>query len=166
ETSVPQTPPAAHLLLHRQFRRSPMPNYWKRRLRQRLRPANRLAAPLPNNRPSLNLSQLALSHLRPIRGLQPRPPGSPPAANYTGRIYLMSPSSLSQGRLESVWEVLDQVAGSGNITDTRLVSRQAGVQFTSDLGSGELNIDALLSKFSDATMIALEEGRLRIEWPS
>ncbi len=36
-----------HLLLHRQFRRSPMPNYWKRRLRQRLRPANRLAAPLP-----------------------------------------------------------------------------------------------------------------------
>lgn len=100
------------------------------------------------------------------RGLQPRPPGSPPAANYTGRIYLMSPSSLSQGRLESVWEVLDQVAGSGNITDTSLVSRQAGVQFTPDLGSGELNIDALQSKFSDATIVALEEDRLRIEWPS
>ena len=79
---------------------------------------------------------------------------------------MMSPSSLSQGRLESVWEVLDQVAGSGNITDTRLVSRQAGVQFTSDLGSGELNIDALQSKFSDATMVALEEDRWRIECPS
>ena len=129
-------------------------------------PRRRQNRPLPNNRPSLNLPQLALSHLRPIRGLQPRPPGSPPAANYTGRIYLMSPSSLSQGRLESVWEVLDQVAGSGNITDTRLVSRQAGVQFTSDLGSGELNIDALQSKFSDATIVALEEDRLRIEWPS
>ena len=129
-------------------------------------PRRRQNRPLPNNRPSLNLPQLVLSHLRPIRGLQPRPPGSPPAANYTGRIYLMSPSSLSQGRLESVWEVLDQVAGSGNITDTRLVSRQAGVQFTPDLGVGELNIDALQSKFSDATMVALEEGRLRIEWPS
>jgi len=36
-----------HLLLHRRFRRSPMPNYWKRRSRQRLRPASRLAAALP-----------------------------------------------------------------------------------------------------------------------
>ena len=61
---------------------------------------------------------------------------------------------------------MDQVAGSGNITDTSLVSRQAGVQFTLDLGSGELNIDALQSKFFDATIIALEEDRLRIEWPS
>ena len=81
----------------------------------------------------------------------------------------MSPSSLSLGRLESVWEVLDQVAGSGNITDNRLVSRQADVQFTPDLGSGELNIDALQSKFSDAIdaiIVALEEDRLRIKWPS
>jgi hypothetical protein len=78
----------------------------------------------------------------------------------------MFPSSLSQGRLESVWEVLDQVAGSGNITDTRLVSREAGIQFTLDLGNGELNIDALQSRFSDATIVALEEDRLRIEWPS
>ena len=139
---------------------------WRLPPPNRLCPRRRQNRPLPNNRPSLNLPQLVLSHLRPIRGLQPRPPGSPPAANYTGRIYLMSPSSLSQGRLESVWEVLDQVAGSGNITDTRLVSRQAGVQFTPDLGSGELNIDALQSKFSDATIVALEEDRLRIEWPS
>lgn len=48
----------------------------------------------------------------------PAPVGAPPAATYTGRIYLMFPSSLSQGRLESVWEVLDQVAGTGNITET------------------------------------------------
>ena len=79
---------------------------------------------------------------------------------------MMSPSSLSLGRLESVWEVLDQVAGSGNSIDTHLVSRQADAQFTPDLGSGELNIDALQSKFSDATIVALEEDRLRIEWPS
>lgn len=96
----------------------------------------------------------------------PTPPAAAPATTYTGRIYLMFPSSLGQGRLESVWEVLDQVAGSGNITDTRLVSREAGIQFTLDLGSGELNIEALQNRFTDATIVALEEDRLKIEWPS
>ncbi|MCH2517715.1 MAG: hypothetical protein MK210_05865 [Dehalococcoidia bacterium] len=95
----------------------------------------------------------------------PAPVGAPPAATYTGRIYLMFPSSLSQGRLESVWEVLDQVAGSGNITDTRLISREAGIQFTLDLGNQELNIEALKSKFPDAQVSALEEDRLLIDWP-
>ena len=93
------------------------------------------------------------------------PVGAAPAATYTGRIYLMFPSSLSQGRLESVWEVLDQVAGSGNITDTRLVSREAGIQFTLDLGNHELNIEALKNKFPDAQVSAMEEDRIRIDWP-
>lgn len=77
----------------------------------------------------------------------------------------MFPSSLSQGRLESVWEVLDQVAGSGNITDTRLVSREAGIQFTLDLGNHELNIEALKNEFSHAQVSAMEEDRIRIDWP-
>ena len=77
----------------------------------------------------------------------------------------MFPSSLSQGRLESVWEVLDQVAGSGNITDTRLVSREAGIQFSLDLGNHELNIEALKNEFSDAQVSAMEEDRIRIDWP-
>ena len=77
----------------------------------------------------------------------------------------MFPSSLSQGRLESVWEVLDQVAGSGNITDTRLVSREAGIQFTLDLGNHELNIEALKNEFPDAQVSAMEEDRIRIYWP-
>ena len=77
----------------------------------------------------------------------------------------MFPSSLSQGRLESVWEVLDQVAGNGNITDTRLVSREAGIQFTLDLGNHELNIEALKNEFSDAQVSAMEEDRIRIDWP-
>ena len=77
----------------------------------------------------------------------------------------MFPSSLSQGRLESVWEVLDQVAGNGVITDTRLISREAGIQFTLDLGNQELNIEALKSKFPDAQVSALEEDRLLIDWP-
>ena len=71
----------------------------------------------------------------------------------------MFPSSLSQGRLESVWEVLDQVAGSGNITDTRLVSREAGIQFTLDLGNHELNIEALKNEFPDAQVSAMEEEK-------
>ena len=77
----------------------------------------------------------------------------------------MFPSSLSQGRLESVWEVLDQVAGSGNITDTRLVYREAGIQFTLDLGNHELNIEALKNEFPDAQVSAMEEDRIRIDWP-
>ena len=95
----------------------------------------------------------------------PAPVGAPPAATYTGRIYLMFPSSLSQGRLESVWEVLEQVAGSGKITDTRLLSREAGIQFTLDLGNRELDVEALKSKFPDAQVSALEEDRLSIDWP-
>ena len=95
----------------------------------------------------------------------PAPVGAPPAVTYTGRIYLMFPSSLSQGRLESVWEALDQVAGSGVITDTRLISREAGIQFTLDLGNHELDIEALKSKFPDAQVSAMEEDRLRIDWP-
>ena len=78
----------------------------------------------------------------------------------------MFPSSLIQDRLESVWEDLDQVDGGRNITDTRLVSLEAGMQFTLDLGSSVLNIDALQSRFSEATIVASEADRLRIEWPS
>ncbi len=57
------------------------------------------------------------------------------------------------------------MAGSGNITDTRLISRDAGIQFTLDLGNRELNIEALKSKFPDAQVSAMEEDRLRIDWP-
>ena len=40
------------------------------------------------------------------------------------------------------------------------------MQFTLDLGSSELNIDALQSRFSEATIVASEADRLRIERPS
>ena len=125
-----------------------------------------VAAPPPVEPPVAQAPPQAVPVPAPPEATPPPAPTAAPAATYTGRIYLMFPSSLSQGRLESVWEVLDQVAGSGNITDTRLVSREAGIQFTLDLGNGELNIDALQSRFSDATIVALEEDRLRIEWPS
>jgi hypothetical protein len=103
---------------------------------------------------------------RPAPPAQVEVPSNLPAATYSGRIFLMFPSSLSQGRLESVWEILEQVAGNGNIADTRLVSRDAGIQFTLDMGDNELNIAELRSKIPDAEVVALDEDRLRIDWPS
>ena len=89
-----------------------------------------------------------------------------PAQTYSGRLYLMFPSSLSQGRLETVWEVLDRVAGGGSIADTRLISRDAGIQFTLELGKKVLDVEALLKGFPDAQLVALGEDRLRVDWPS
>jgi len=94
-----------------------------------------------------------------------QPPGSEPAATYTGRLYLMFPSSLSQGRLESVWEVLDQVVGGGAIADTRLISQETGIQFTLDLGSHEIDVDELRMRLPGAQIVALEEDRLWVDWP-
>ena len=94
-----------------------------------------------------------------------KPSGSEPAATYTGRLYLMFPSSLSQGRLESVWEVLDQVAGSGGIADTRLISQESGIQFTLDLGSDEIDVEELRMRLPGAQIVALEEDRLLVDWP-
>ena len=78
----------------------------------------------------------------------------------------MFPSTLSQGRLESIWDILDQVAGSGNIADTRLISRDAGIQFTLDLGDKVLDVEELRRSIPDAQLVALEEDRLRIDWPN
>ena len=94
-----------------------------------------------------------------------QPPGSEPAPTYTGRLYLMFPSSLSQGRLESVWEVLEQVAGGGAIADTRLISQEAGIQFTLDLGSHEIEVEELRMRLPGARISALEEDRLWVDWP-
>ena len=89
-----------------------------------------------------------------------------PPNTYTGRLYLMFPSTLSQGRLESIWDILDQVAGSGKIADTRLISRDAGIQFTLDLGDKVLDVEELRRSIPDAQLVALEEDRLRIDWPN
>ena len=74
---------------------------------------------------ALGLHREAEPVTAPPEGTPSPTPGAGPAATCTGRIYLMFPSSLIQGRLESVWEdldQLDQVDGGRNITDTRLVS--------------------------------------------
>ena len=100
-------------------------------------------------------------------------PGAQPAApepdspaelaqTYSGRLYLMFPSTLSQGRLETVWDILDQL---GAIADTRLISRDAGIQFTLELGNKPMTVEALRKLIPNCQIEALEEDRLRINWP-
>jgi hypothetical protein len=84
---------------------------------------------------------------------------------YSGRVYLMFPSSLGQDELGSVWEILEEVAGSETIVDNRLVSREAGIQFTLDLGEKVLSVEGLKQRMSGAGLQALEEDRLKVDWP-
>ena len=86
--------------------------------------------------------------------------------SYSGRVYLMFPASLDQNQVGSVWEVLDEVAGSGAIVDSRLVSREDGVQFTLDLGNRVLLVDSLKRKMPGVGLTALTADRLKVDWPS
>lgn len=95
-------------------------------------------------------------------------PGGTPSqilpAVYTGRLYLMFPSAISQDGLESVWEVLEEVAGMGAIVDTQLISREAGIQFTVDLGNRQLVVDELRKRMPGSGMTELGADRLKIDW--
>ena len=77
----------------------------------------------------------------------------------------MFPSTLDQDQVGSVWEELDDLAGSGAIVDSRLVSREEGVQFTLELGTKTLTMEALKKKMPGANMTALKEDRLKFDWP-
>ena len=92
-------------------------------------------------------------------------PSTPLPESYSGRIYLMFPATLTQDELESVWDNLEEAAGSGTISDNRLISRQEGVQFTLELGKKELVVERLLKQMPGAGLTALGEDRLRIDWP-
>lgn len=92
-------------------------------------------------------------------------PSIPLPESYSGKIYLMFPSTLDQDQVGSVWEVLDDIMGSGAIVDSRLVSREEGVQFTLELGSKTLTLGAIKKKMPGAEMTALKEDRLKINWP-
>ena len=77
----------------------------------------------------------------------------------------MFPGNLDQDQVGSVWEALDEVAGSGAIVDSRLVSREEGVQFTLELGTKVLELEALKKKRPGAMLTALNEDRLKVDWP-
>ena len=87
------------------------------------------------------------------------------AESYSGRLYLMFPSSLGQNELETVWEVLDEVAGAGAIVDNRLVSQEAGIQFTLELRNKALSIQQLQNRMPGAGLMALGPDRVKVDWP-
>ena len=93
-------------------------------------------------------------------------PSGPVPENYSGRVYLMFPSTLPQDELESVWDILEEVAGPGTISDHQLISRQDGIQFTMQLGNKGLAVEQLRRKMPGANLKALAEDRLRIDLPS
>jgi len=64
----------------------------------------------------------------------------------------------------SVWEVLGDIVGSGAIVDSRLVSREEGVQFALELGSKTLTLEAIKKKIPDTEMTTLKEDSLKINW--
>ena len=77
----------------------------------------------------------------------------------------MFPSPLDQDQIGSVWGVLGDIAGSGAIVDSRLVSREEGVQFALELGSKTLTLEAIKKKIPGTEMTTLKEDRLKINWP-
>ena len=84
--------------------------------------------------------------------------------SYTGRIFLMFSASLSQDSLESVWDFLEEVAGPGSIADMRLISQDAGVQFTLELGAKVLGLDEMRRQAPKAEFVPLADDRLMVNW--
>ena len=46
----------------------------------------------------------------------------------------------------------------------RLVSQDAGVQFTMELGAGEMRLDDLRRRIPNAELVPLAADRLRVNW--
>ena len=86
------------------------------------------------------------------------------SATYTGRLYLMFPSSLGQEEIRSVWAILESIV-AGSIVENRLVSRAAGIQFTLDPGSKEFALEQLRNRMPGAKLEALGADRLKVDWP-
>jgi hypothetical protein len=83
---------------------------------------------------------------------------------YTGRLYVMFPSTLGQDDIGSIWEILENMV-AGSIVENRLISREAGIQFTLDLGSKVFAWERLRSLMPGAKLAALGPDRLKVDWP-
>ncbi len=88
------------------------------------------------------------------------------ARSYTGRVYLMFDASLTQQGLESVWEAIEEAAKTGVIVDTRMLSRDDGVQLTLDLDETRLDVTALLQRLPGAKLMPLADDRLKVARPA
>ncbi|GEM_PF-1974809 len=88
----------------------------------------------------------------------------PLPSSYSGRFYVMFPSTLGQEEIAIVWEILEDIA-AGTIVEKRLVSREAGIQFTLDLGTKVFSLELLLKRMPGAKLEALAADRLKVDWP-
>jgi hypothetical protein len=88
----------------------------------------------------------------------------PLPSTYSGRLYVMFPSSLGQEEIATVWEILEDMA-AGAIVEKRLVSRAAGIQFTLDLGTKVFPLDQLRERMPGAKLESLGADRLKVDWP-
>ncbi len=86
------------------------------------------------------------------------------ARSYTGRVYLMFDATLNQETLELVWDAVEEASDSGVIVDTRLVSREEGVQMTLDVDGAPLDVAALLQRLPGAELAPIAEDRIRVVW--
>ena len=85
---------------------------------------------------------------------------------YTGRVYLMFDANLTQDVLAAVWDAIEESSKVGAIVDTRMISRDEGVQMTLDLGANHLDVGAVKERMPGSVFTAIAEDRLRVSWPS
>ena len=109
---------------------------------------------------------VAASKPKPNAPVQPAVSGEGLMPTYTGRIYLMFNASLTREGLESVWDAVEEGAGSGVIVDTRLVSQDDGVQVTLDLDNGNLDVAAFLRRLPGAEITPQAKDRRKVAWPA
>ena len=78
----------------------------------------------------------------------------------------MFEAALTREGMESVWDAVEEAAGSGVIIDTRLVSQDDGVQVTLDLDNTTLDVAAFLRRLPGAEIKVIAEDRLKVAWPA
>ena len=95
---------------------------------------------------------------------EPKASVGPLPKTYKGRLYVMFRSSLGQEEIGSVWEILEDMV-PGSIVENRLISSEAGIQFTLNLGSKVFEVEQLQKRMPGAKLAALEADRLKVDWP-
>ena len=105
---------------------------------------------------------------RAVSSKKPAPPPTPAseaiAAAYAGRVYLMFDANLTQQDLEAIWDAIEESSEVGAIVDTRLVSKEEGVQMTLDLRAARLDISAVQARLPGVVFSPIAADRLRVTW--
>ncbi len=95
---------------------------------------------------------------------EPQAATGPQPKTYSGRLFVRFRASLEPEEIESVWEILEEMV-PGGIVENRLISNEAGIQFTLNLGSKVFDAEKLQMRMPGAKLTALEADRLKVDWP-